>query len=98
MLISIFVMILFYFVPELSQDVPDIKSLKILENFIRDNPTGTAIGMAIIFPGILILITIVSVISNYLFRKDIKNIYLVYPEQNVVKNTETDKTDAIRND
>ena len=95
MLISISIMILFYFVPDLFREVPNLKPLKILEDFIRSNPMGTAIGMIIMLLGILVLITFASGISNYRFRKDFKSKYLVSPEPNMVKNLETNKANSV---
>ena len=91
MLISISIMALFYFTPELSYGISNIEPLKILEDFIKNNAMGTAIGMIIMLAGILILITFASGISNYRFRKDFKSKYLVSPEPNLVKNIESNK-------
>jgi len=94
MVISISIMTLFYFVPELSREIPSLKPITILEEYIRSNPTGTAIGIIIMPLGILILITLASGISNYRFRKDFKSKYLVSPEANMAKDLETNKANS----
>ena len=94
MLISTSIMLLFYFIPELSAEFQNFHSLDILVDFIKRSPIGVAIGMAVMISGILLLITFAAGISNYRFRKDFKVKYIVSPEPNIVKKMETNKANS----
>ena len=84
MVISISIMLLFQFIPELNSVVRKFYFFNILDYFIKTSPMGVALGMVVMTSGILLLITFASGISNYRFRKYFKEQYKVYPEPNVI--------------